>query len=130
MNTENTTLQKNEDKVQQARPEKYYVPRVDIWGSGNETVLTVDMPGVDEKSVEVQVENGYMKIEGRVTRVAPEGHSISWQEGDATAYRREFELLHEINREKITAKMKDGVLTVTLPRAEKSKPRRIEIATN
>ncbi|MBA4388235.1 MAG: heat-shock protein Hsp20 [Verrucomicrobia bacterium] len=123
------SVEKN-DGVQAAQPERVYLPRVDIMGNANETVLEVDMPGVDEKSVDVDLENNTLTISGRVSRQAPAGHSPAREEVDVTTYRREFELLHEVDREKIAARMKDGVLRLKLYRAEKAKAKKIQIQAN
>ena len=106
-----------------------FVPPVDICEYENEVVLLADMPGVPMENVEIDLQGDQLTIKGRVN---PEYENLDhgrviwreWQEGD---YYRQFTVSSHIDREKIEAKMKDGVLKVVLPKAQSAKPRKIEI---
>lgn len=105
------------------------VPPVDICESENELVLLADMPGVPMENVEIDLDGDQLTIKGRVrSEYENGGHGRviwrEWQEGD---YYRQFTLSSLIDREKIEAKMKDGVLKLVLPKADSAKPRKIEI---
>ena len=106
-----------------------FVPPVDICESENELVLLADMPGVPMENVEIDLDGDQLTIKGRVRSEYENGEHgriiwREWQEGD---YYRQFTLSSHIDREKIEAKMKDGVLKLVLPKADSAKPRKIEI---
>ena len=125
-----TEVKKNEtrDQAVPAKPERIYVPNVDIFENDDETVLLVDMPGVDDKSADVSFENQVLRIAGKVTTEIPAGHRLVREENDATGFERTFAVSHDIDAAGIKATMKNGVLRVVLPRAPEAKPRKIEIA--
>jgi len=104
-----------------------FIPDVDIQEAENEFRLIADMPGVDESSVEVDVENNVLTIHGSFVPQPPEGYSLSWQEYRSGDYERSFTLSNTIDREKIQARVRDGVLRLSLPKAEQAQPRRIEV---
>jgi len=103
-------------------------PYVDIYEKDEELVLVADMPGVDEKSANVTVENGLLTIEGDIASAREEGYHTLRSERGAEVFRRTFEVSDSIDAANITAKMKHGVLTIKLPRREERKARKIEIA--
>lgn len=93
-------------------------PRVDILEKPDAYSLVADFPGVPKADVEVQLDNGELTISGRRTS----------RSGVPLEYRRVFSVDPAINSEKISAHVEDGVLTVTLPKPEAVKPRRIAIS--
>lgn len=103
------------------------VPYVDIYEQNDSIVLVADMPGVDEQSAHVVVENGLLTIDGDIERTLPEGTQAVRRERKADSYRRVFEIPDAVDTGNIQARMKHGVLTVTLPRREDRKARKIEI---
>ncbi len=105
-----------------------YVPPVDIYENEEGLVMDVDMPGVDDKSLEVTVENRVLTIEGRVGLDVPAGYQLARAECQASGYRRVFELSDEVDTGAVKARMKHGVLRLTLPKREEAKARKIEIA--
>ncbi len=107
---------------------RVYVPPVDIYESDESLVMDVDMPGVDDKSLNVTVENRVLTIEGQVALDVPVGHALARAECQASGYRRVFELSDEIDTGSVKARMKHGVLRLTLPKREEAKSRKIEIA--
>jgi HSP20 family molecular chaperone IbpA len=113
------------------KPERQKVvaaPYVDIYEKGEELVLMADMPGVDEKSANVTVENGLLTIEGDIAKELDEGLYPLRSERRADVFRRTFDVSDAIDTPKITANMKHGVLTIKLPRREERKSRKIQIS--
>lgn len=119
--TQNTTV------TEKIRNVKTFVPRVDIYETKEALFLIADMPGVDEKTVDVELEKNILTISGRVDNGKVEDYSLVFSEYEVGDYEREFTLSDEIDREKIKATVKQGVLRLELPKAEKVKPKRITI---
>ena len=88
------------------------------------------MPGVDSKNVDIDLREGKLTIQGRIDRIESEKESLVYQEFNWGDYSRQFSLSDVIDQSKITAKMDQGVLRLTLPKVEKVKPRRIEVSSN
>lgn len=116
-----STNEKNRQKVAVA-------PYVDIYEKDDSILLLADMPGVDEKSASVSVENGLLIIEGDVSEIVENAYQPIRAERRADVFRRTFEISDSIDTAKITAKMKHGVLKLVLPRKEEKMPRKIEIS--
>jgi len=112
------------------RPGRTYVPSVDICETPDSLLLRADMPGVDENSLEVNVANGLLSIEGWVSVKEYENLQPVYTEYNIGNYSRRFTLSNEIDTNRITAKMVNGVLELELPKAEKAKPRQITISAN
>ena len=112
------------------RPGRTYVPSVDICETPDSLLLRADMPGVDENSVEVNVANGVLSIEGWVSVKEYEHLQPVYTEYNIGNYSRRFTLSNEIDTNRITAKMVNGVLELELPKAEKAKPRQITISAH
>jgi HSP20 family protein len=94
-------------------------PRADFYENDQEMLLVVDLPGVASRDLTVQVERGMLFIEG--TRPAPEGQ-------EPTRLRRAVALRGRVDPEGIQADLRDGVLTVHLPRAGADRPHRVPVA--
>lgn len=110
------------------RPRVTVAPYTDIYEKEEELLLVADMPGVDETSASVRVENGLLTIEGDIKKKVTDDFTPLRVERRADAFRRTFEISDSIDTAKITANMKDGVLTLRLPRREERKARKIEIS--
>jgi len=108
-------------------PARAFLPPTDIFESDDVLTLVMEMPGVDREAVDVNVENGVLRVEGRLDFSKYEGMQPVYTEYNIGHYRRSFSLSNKIDQSKIGAEMKDGVLTITLPKAEEAKPRKISI---
>ena len=108
-------------------PARTYVPTSDIFEAEKALTVVLEMPGVDKANVDVGVEAGVLTIEGRVDFSKYESIKPVYTEYNVGHYRRSFSLSNAIDQDRIAADMKDGVLTVTLPKAEKANPRKITI---
>jgi len=101
-------------------------PRVDVMETDNEVLLLADLPGVRSDGVDVRFENGELTIHGR-RFPSNAGRKRALTEYEPTHYHRSFRLTEDIAADRIEAEMKNGVLTVKLPKAEAAKPRRIAV---
>ena len=111
--------------------EKTWLPRVDIDESGNEIVLRADLPGLNEKDIKVTLEEDVLTLSGeRVDEEKQEGRDYHRLERRFGKFQRSFTLPAAMEAKKIAADYKNGVLTIKLPKTEKSKPKEIEIKVN
>ena len=106
-----------------------WMPQADIHETDEELVVTADLPGIDVKSVDVRVENNVLSIAGeRKLQEIPKNGNVHRVERMYGAFARSFTLSTPVDTERIKANYKDGVLKITLPKAEQAKPKRIAIA--
>ena len=105
--------------------ERYVTPPVDIYETGEGLVVKADLPGVNKENLDVRVENNLLSIRGRATHAAP-GDPI-YREYGLINFFRQFELNERVDQSKISADLKNGVLTLNLPKAEEAKPRQIDV---
>jgi HSP20 family molecular chaperone IbpA len=119
-----------EKAQEQTRPLRAFLPTADIFETEDALTLILEMPGVDRSNIDVNVENGVLIIEGRIDLSKYEGLRPVYGEYNIGPFRRSFRISSQIDQEKIKAEMRDGVITLTLPKAEQAKPRRIEVRTS
>jgi len=112
---------------ERTRASRIYAPQVDIIERKDYIVIIADMPGVDEKSVDITLEKNVLTIYGRVDAYAPENHKNFLSEYGIGDYQRVFTLSDEVDRDKIQATVKNGVLKLVMPKAETIKTRKIPI---
>jgi HSP20 family protein len=112
------------------RAGRTYVPDVDICETADGLWLWADMPGVDDQSIQINLADGVLSIEGRVAITDYEHLSPVYTEYNIGNYARRFTLSNDIDTERIKARMTNGVLELELPKAERAKPRRIPISAN
>jgi HSP20 family protein len=111
---------------EETRSQEHYVtPPVDIYETVEGLVVKADLPGVAKENLEVRVENNLLTIRGKSAHVAP-GDPI-YREYELANFFRQFELNERVDQVKISADLKHGVLTLSLPKAEEAKPRRIDV---
>ena len=114
--------------AEQTVPARYYIPPADIYETGEALTVVLEMPGVEKKDLAVTLENGVLRVEGRIDFSKYEGLEPVYTEYNVGHYARSFTLGSAIDQAKIDARLEDGVLTLTLPKAEAAKPRRVAIA--
>jgi len=106
-----------------------WIPAADIYESDSELVVNLDLPGVDPKMVDLRVENNVLTIRGeRQFEEKQNKENYHRVERSYGAFARSFTLSTSVDPEKIRANYKAGVLSITLPKAEAAKPKRIQIA--
>lgn len=103
----------------------FFQPAVDICETADELVATFDMPGVSKDNVDITVDRDKLTVVGKADP-EQEGQAV-YRETRVGDYRREFTLTEDVNAENITAEMAAGVLTLKIPKAEKAKPKKIQI---
>jgi HSP20 family molecular chaperone IbpA len=108
-------------------PGRYYVPYADIHETDQALTLVMEMPGVDKKDINVDLENSVLRIDGRIDFTKYEGMEPVYTEYNVGHYTRSFALSSKIDQEHIVAQVEDGVLTLTLPKVKDAQPRRIAI---
>ncbi|MBU2548120.1 MAG: Hsp20/alpha crystallin family protein [Proteobacteria bacterium] len=109
------------------KPGRVFVPAVDIYESEDKLVLMADMPGVEKDGLSIDLKNDTLTVRGECKKRTGEGPKVLYREYEEGDYLRQFSLSEMIDQEKISAVLKDGVLTLTLPKAAPAKPRKIEI---
>ena len=98
-------------------------PLWDVYETDNTIVASLDLPGVEKKDVEVSVSNGFLTISGERKNISGEsGEGRIWQETSFGTFKRTFELTEAVVEDKIKAQFKNGVLKISLPKAEEVKP--------
>lgn len=126
-----TNLQKREsektDVAERTHSGKVFSPPVDIYETKDDIVMIADMPGVAKDAIDINLEKGVLSIKGRVDSFTPDGFELTYAEYDVGDYERSFTLDDTIEQEKIEASYNNGVLTLRLPKAEKVKPKKIEV---
>jgi HSP20 family molecular chaperone IbpA len=126
MDVEKEEITAAED-TERTRECRCFVPRADIYEVDNQIVIVADVPGVDENSVEITLDKNVLTINAYVDPVEMEGYALGFAEYEVGDYQRSFRLSDEIDREKIQATIKDGVLRLYLPKAAAAQARKISV---
>ena len=119
-------------EVQQPTPtehtrhqERYMAPPVDIYETREGLVVLADLPGVAQEALDVRVEQNVLTIRGQARHGVPA--EAVYREYDLVNFFRQFELSEKVDQRQITAELKSGMLTLTLPKAQEAKPRQIAV---
>lgn len=108
-----------------------WTPSADIYESENELVVNLDLPGVDPKMVDIRVENNILSIRGeRQFEDKQNKENFHRVERTYGPFARSFTLSTVVDADRIRANYKSGVLSISLPKAEAAKPKRIQIAAS
>jgi HSP20 family protein len=116
-----------EKKQETTAPARTFVPATDIYETETTLTIVMEMPGTSKEDLDVSVEDDVLYVDGRVRFEKYESLQPVYTEYNIGHYRRSFALSNKVDQRKISAEMKDGVLTLVLPKAEEAKPRRIDI---
>jgi len=104
-----------------------FTPRVDIHESDEGLTLEADLPGVPTDHLEIEIDDNVLRILGRVAETLPAGARPVYEEYTTGTFARSFILSDEIDRDRVTASLNDGVLRLVLPKAQRARPQRIEV---
>ena len=113
--------------AERTRDRRAFVPRVDIYETKDALIVAVDVPGVDENSVDVVLEKNVLTIDGYVKSEKMEGYSLTYVEYDVGDYQRRFTLPDEIDQDKIEATVKDGILRLVLPKSAAATTKKVAV---
>lgn len=119
--TEEPVVQNGQDGFEQSA----VVPAVDIFETGTDLVVLVDLPGVEKDGITVSTEKGVLTIKG--VRNPEFDRDYNWREFDSSNYYRQFRLGDKIDATRIQAEFKHGVLRLVLPLADEVKPRQVQV---
>lgn len=108
-------------------PQRTVAPAVDVFEDAAGITLLADMPGVSKEELELKVDGESLLIEGRVQAATPDALEAVYAELRAPRYRRVFVLSRELDTARIDANLKDGVLTLRIPKQAHAQPRRIDV---
>lgn len=124
--------QKQEVKpaAEHARPSVIYTPLVDICENDKEITLLADIPGVRSEDLKIDLRDDVLTLIGDESDTLAEGEHYVIREYGTGRYYRQFTLADTIDQNKIEASLNDGVLRLTLPKAEAAKPRQITVKTS
>jgi HSP20 family protein len=117
-----------EKKEEATIPARVFLPTADIYETRDALTVILEMPGVEKNNVDVRVEDGVLNVQGRLDLSKYQGLQPLYTEYNVGHYSRSFQLSSKIDQNSIGAELKDGVLTLTLPKVEDAKPRKIEVS--
>ena len=117
----------SEKKQEGTVPGRVFLAVADIFETDRALTVVLEMPGVNEDSVDIRVENDVLTVEGRVDFSNYAGLQPVYTEYNVGNYARSFQLSSKIEQGAIRAELKDGVMTLVLPKSEKAKPRKITV---
>lgn len=120
--------QEGDDEARSRPPSRPSItPTIDIHDGPDGLTLEADLPGATESNLSIQLEHNVLTLDARIEEPAPDGMRLIHQEYPVGDYHRSFILSDDVDRERIVAELKDGVLKVFLPKADRARARRIEI---
>ena len=125
-NTEKQEVETAEG-TERTRPVKAYLPRADIYETNDQLVIVADMPGVDEKSLDITLEKNVLSIKGFVDFPSPDNYGLAYAEYEVGDFERNFTLSNDFDRDNISADLKNGVLHIYLPKAGPAKTKKISV---
>jgi HSP20 family molecular chaperone IbpA len=114
-------------KEEKTVPARYFLPTTDIHETDDALTVVMELPGVEKKDIDVNLENDVLRVEGRIAFSKYEGLEPFYTEYNVGHFARTFTLSRKIDQQHISAQVGDGVLTLTLPKAKEAQPRRIAI---
>jgi HSP20 family protein len=115
------------NKEEKTIPGRYFVPTSDIFETDEALTVIMEMPGVEKNSVSIALENDVLRVDGQINFASYEGMEPVYTEYNVGQYVRGFTLSGKIDRDKISAQLDEGVLTLMLPKIKEAVPRRISV---
>lgn len=116
-----------ETREESTIPARVFVPSADIYETQDALTVILEMPGVEKSNVDVRVEDGVLSVLGKLDLSKYQGLQPLYVEYNVGHYSRSFQLSSKVDQSKIAAELKDGVLSLKLPKVEQAKPRTIEV---
>lgn len=104
------------------------MPRTNLYDDGNQFAIQAEVPGMTKDDISIKIQGNYLELSGTRKSDAPEGYKAHRIEREAASFTRSFTLPSEVDAEKVNASLKNGILSLTLPKAEAAKPKQVFIA--
>ena len=117
------------DEMERTRSRRCFVPRADIYETEKEIIVLADIPGANEKTVDITLEKSVLSITAYIEPTIPSGFDVAYAEYEEGDYQRSFRLSDEIDRDKIEATVSDGVLRLRLPKSHGATTKKIAVKT-
>ena len=108
-------------------PVRYFVPTTDIFETEDALTVVMEVPGVGRDAIDITTENDVLKIEAKIDPAKYEGMEPLYTEYNVGHFARSFTLSNKIDQQQISATLEDGVLTLTLKKAQEAMPRKISV---
>ncbi len=102
-------------------------PKTNLYDTGEAFEVRVEVPGIAKEDLAIKIQGNYLELSGSRKLAVPEGYAVHRRERGESTFTRSFTLPAEVDGDKVDAQLKDGVLVLTLPKAEAAKPRQITI---
>ena len=102
--------------------------RANLYQSGDAFEMRLEVPGIDKDALDIKIQGNYLEISGKREQDVPEGYKVHKTERLNGTFSRSFTLPDDVDSTRVEAKLKDGVLYLTLPKSEAAKPRQISIS--
>ena len=117
------------DEMERIRSRRSFIPKADIFETEKDIIVLADVPGANEKTVDVTLEKNVLSINAYIEPAIPSGFDIAYAEYEEGDYQRSFRLSDEIDRDKIEATVSDGVLRLRLPKLQEAATKKIAVKT-
>jgi HSP20 family protein len=114
-------------KEERTVPGRFYAPPADVYETEDALTVVMEVPGVAREAVGVELKEDVLRVEGRIDPAKYGGMEPVYTEYNVGHWARSFSLSDRVDRERIEARLEDGVLTLTLPKTAAARPRRIEV---
>jgi HSP20 family protein len=105
-----------------------WAPALDLYQNNDNVIAVVELPGMRKEDIEISLHDGMLSIAGERKTTPGEGDNAERTERFSGKFRRSITLPTRVDAGKVTASYKDGILTVTLPKAEEAKPKKVEVS--
>jgi HSP20 family protein len=114
-------------KEERTVPGRFYVPQTDVYETDDALMVVMEVPGARRDALDIALQDDVLRVEGRIDFANYEGMEPIYTEYNVGHWTRSFALPDKLERERIDAKLEDGVLTLTLPKTAEARPRRIPV---
>jgi len=108
-------------------PGRFFVPHTDVYETEDALTVVMEVPGVAREAIGIELKEGVLRVEGRIDPSKYGGMEPVYTEYSVGHWARSFSLSDRVERERIEARLEDGVLTLTLPKTAEARPRRIAV---
>jgi HSP20 family protein len=118
------------EEMERTRARRCFIPKADIYETEKEIIVLADLPGANEKKVDITLDKNILSINATIEPVLTSGFELTYAEYEEGDFQRSFRLSDEIDRDKIQASVNDGVLRLTLPKAKQATSKKIAVRKN